>query len=100
MTWILAGMVGSSFRESGHGGRSMSPCHPLTLSPPLAPLKRLQPRLDRRALRLEERRQRQPLAELVHRLVGVEARAVGRQLEQDAVGLPEIETAKIKAVDR
>ena len=47
----------------------------------------------------EERRQHQLLAELVHRLVGREARAVGRDLEQDAVRLAEIEAAEIEAVD-
>src|SRR4051812_29348448 len=60
---------------------------------------RLQPGLDLRAPRLQERRQRQPLAELFQRLVGGEARPVGRDLEQDAVRLAEIETAEIVAVD-
>ena len=60
---------------------------------------RLQPRLDRRAARLEERRQRQLLAERRHRLVGGKTRAVGGDLEQDAVGLAEIKAAEIEAVD-
>ena len=39
------------------------------------------------------------LAELLERLVGGEAGAVGGDLEQDAVRLAEIETAEIEAVD-
>ena len=60
---------------------------------------RLQPGLDLLALAFQERRQRKLLAELVHRLVGGEARAVGRDLEQDAIRLAEIERAEIEAVD-
>ena len=60
---------------------------------------RLQPGLDLRAARLQERRQRQFLAERLHRLVGRKARAVGGDLEQDAVGLAEIQAAEIEAVD-
>ena len=51
------------------------------------------------AARLQERRQRQRLAERVQRLVGGEAGAVGGDLEQDAVRLAEIEAAEIEAVD-
>src|SRR6478609_9484889 len=47
---------------------------------------RLQPGLDRRAARLEERRQRELLAQRRQRLVGRKAGAVGCDLEQDAVG--------------
>src|SRR5579863_9765926 len=60
---------------------------------------RLQPRLDRGAARFEERRQREFFAELVHRLVGGKAGAVGGDLEQDAVGLAEIKAAEIEAVN-
>src|SRR6187551_3778572 len=60
---------------------------------------RLQPRLDRRPSRLQERRQRQPLAQRLHRLVGRKAWAIRRDLEQDAVGLAEIEAAEIEAID-
>src|SRR5215216_2949918 len=60
---------------------------------------RLQPGLDRRPSRLQERWQRQPLAERLHRLIRRKARAVRRDLEQDAVGLAEIEAAEIEAVD-
>src|SRR3954452_7902230 len=44
---------------------------------------RLQSALDLGAPRLEERRQREALAEPVQRLVGGEARTVGGDLEQD-----------------
>ena len=60
---------------------------------------RLQPRLDRGPSRFEERRQRQFFAQRFHRLVGRKARTVGGDLEQDAVGLAEIEAAEIEAVD-
>ena len=48
---------------------------------------------------LQKRRQRQLFAERFHRLVGGKARAVGGDLEQDAVRLAEIEAAEIEAVD-
>src|SRR5215213_7095347 len=60
---------------------------------------RLQPGLDRRTARLQKRRQRQLFAERLHRLVGRKTRAVGRDLEQNAVGLAEIQAAEIEAVD-
>src|SRR6266702_3089469 len=60
---------------------------------------RLQPRLDLSAARLQERRQRQLLAERLDRLVGGKARTVGRDFEQDAVRLAEIKAAEIEAVD-
>ncbi len=60
--------------------------------------KRLQPRLDLLALRLQERRQHELFAELVHRLVDAEARAVAGDLEQDAVRLAEVEAAEPEAV--
>src|SRR6266851_3650060 len=61
--------------------------------------KRLQSRFDLRAARLEERRQSEFLAELLHRLVAGKAGTVGGDLEQDAVRLAEIEAAEIEAVD-
>src|SRR5882757_7776417 len=73
----------------------MTTYSPATSSSP----QRLQPRLDLGAPRLEKRRQRESFAQRLHRLVGSKARAVGRDLEQDAVGLAEIEAAKIEAVD-
>src|SRR5258708_7372639 len=60
---------------------------------------RLQSRLDRGPPWLEKRRQREFLAERVHRLVAGKARAVGCDLEQDAVRLAEIEAAEIEPVD-
>jgi len=60
---------------------------------------RLQPRLDRRAAQLEEGPQRELLVELVHRLTRRKARAVGDDLEQDAIGFAEIEATKKEAVD-
>src|SRR5204863_6793363 len=60
---------------------------------------RLQPRLDRRTSRFEEWRQRQFFTKRRQRLVGSKARAVGCNLEQDAVGLAKIEAAKIEPVD-
>src|ERR1700722_13945045 len=82
-------------RYSGNADRVLSPVRSVRSLPD-----RLQPGLDRCAARLQERRQRQFFAERFHRLVGGEARSVGRDLEQDAVGLAEIQAAKIKAVDR
>ena len=61
---------------------------------------RLQPGLDLGAARLEERRQCQFFAERRHRLVGGKAGTVGSDLEQDAIGLAEIQAAKIEPVDR
>ena len=51
---------------------------------------RLQPGFDLRAARLQERWQRQFFPKGFHRLVGGKARSVGRNLEQDAVGLAKI----------
>ena len=62
-------------------------------------LKRLQPGLDLGSARFQERRQRELLAERLHRLVGGKAGAVGGDLEQDAVRLAEIKTAEIEPVD-
>ena len=62
-------------------------------------IERLQPRFDLRAARFQKWRQRQFFAERCQRLVGGEAGAVGGDLEQDAVGLAEIETSKIEPVD-
>src|SRR5205085_12314405 len=61
---------------------------------------RLQPGLDGGAARFQKRRQRQLFAERLHRLVGGEAGAVGGDLEQDAVGVTEIQAAEIEPVDR
>ena len=47
---------------------------------------------------LEEARQLQRLAERGQRLVGSEARIVGRDLEQDATGLAEVDRAEIVAI--
>ena len=60
---------------------------------------RLQAGFDRRALRLQEGRQRQLFAERLGGLVGGEARLVGGDLEEDAVGLPEVEAAEVEPVD-
>ena len=60
---------------------------------------RLQSGFDLRTSRLKEGRQREAFAEGGHRLIGRKAGAVGGDLEQDAVGLPEIQAAEIKAVD-
>src|SRR6266550_6588563 len=60
---------------------------------------RLQPGFDLRAARLEKRRQRQFLAERFQGLVGGEAGPVGGDLEQDAVGLAEIQASEIEPVD-
>src|ERR1700674_2424205 len=85
--------VGSSglrlVRDSREGRRI-----PRRLSPD-----RLQSRFDGRAARLQERRQREFFAERFHRLVGGKAGPVGRDLEQDAVGLAKIQALEIKPVD-
>ena len=60
---------------------------------------RRQPRLDLRAQVLEVRRQRQLLAERLERLVGGEAGAERRDLEQDAARLAEVDRAEAEAVD-
>ena len=72
----------------------MSGCHVST-----AYLQRLQPCLNRHSLRLQERRQGQRLAQRRQRLIGREARPVGRQLEQDAVADAEVERLEVEAVD-
>src|ERR1700710_3085761 len=60
---------------------------------------RLQPGFDFGAARLEERRQRELFAKRLHRFVGGETRAVGGDLEQDAVRLAKIQAAEIEPVD-
>ena len=55
--------------------------------------------LDLLAHRLEARRQRQLLAQVLHVLVGVEAGAHGGELEQHAAGLAEVDRAEPEAVD-
>src|SRR3954468_16133502 len=51
--------------------------------------------LDRGAARLEEGRQHQRAAKLARRLVDRKAWLIGRDLEQDAVRLAEIDRAKV-----
>ena len=58
-----------------------------------------QARLDLGAVRLEEGRQRQPLAEVLGVLVRREAGTVGGDLEEDAARLPEVERLEVVAVD-
>src|SRR5579871_3565534 len=60
---------------------------------------RLQSRLDLLAVRFEERRQRQFLAERFHRFVSSEAGAVRRNLEQDPVGDAEVNGVEVEAVN-
>ncbi len=47
---------------------------------------------------LQEGGQRQPLAQRLHGFVGREARDVGRDLEENAVRLPEVERAEVIAL--
>src|SRR4051812_39766959 len=68
----------------------------LALRPETWSRQRFQSGLDLGAPRLEEWRQRQCFAERFHRFVGRKSRAVGGDLEQDAVRLAEIQAAKIK----
>ncbi len=56
---------------------------------------RSQPRLDGRPLRLQEGRQRQALAEVLRILVEGEAGPVGRNLEEDAARLAEVDRAEL-----
>lgn len=51
------------------------------------------------AQRLELRREREALAEMLERLVGGEAGAGGGDLEQDPAGLPEVDGPEVEAVD-
>src|SRR5213079_2854986 len=60
---------------------------------------RRQDRLDLVAQVLERRRQRQALAEVLERLVGREARAERRDLEEDAARLAEVDRLEVEAVD-
>src|SRR5919109_735344 len=60
---------------------------------------RRQPRLDLLAARLEEGGQDDRLAEVLERLVGGEARAERRDLEQHAAGLAEVDGAKPETID-
>ena len=62
-------------------------------------LDRLKSRLDLCPARLQKRRQRQMLAELVHRFICRKARTVRRDLEQDAVRLSEVERAEVEPLD-
>ena len=87
-----------ALHEDSQGGRRLHRAQELSVRQALG--ERLQAGLDRLAARFEERRQSELLAERRQRFVGGEARAVGGDLEQDAVGLAEIEAAEIEAVDR
>ena len=55
--------------------------------------------LDLGAVRLKERRQRQMLAQMSGILVGGKARALGRNLEEDATGLTEVDGVEVEAVN-
>src|SRR3954469_3848079 len=59
---------------------------------------RIELALERVALRLEPRRQREALAERLLRLVDEEAGRVGRDLDQHAVGHAEVDRAEVLAV--
>src|SRR5437764_11816623 len=54
---------------------------------------------DRRAARFEERRQRQLLAQVLGVLVGGEAGAVGRDLEQHPSVLAEVDRVEVVPID-
>ena len=54
-----------------------------------ASAQRLQAGFDRRSARFQKGRQREPLAELLDRLVGGKAGPVGGDLEQDSIRLAE-----------
>src|SRR5262245_29404875 len=60
---------------------------------------RREQRLDLLAQVLEVRRQRQALAQSLERLVGREPGADGRDLEQDAARLAEVDRLEVEAVD-
>src|SRR5919204_6209287 len=61
--------------------------------------KRGEHRLEALAQVLEGGRQREPLAEVLRRLVGREAGAEGGDLEEDAARLAEVDRAEVEAVD-
>src|SRR5215218_6348546 len=67
--------------------------------PPLTGRDRLQPRLYLLAARLEERRQREPLAEVRGVLVRGEPGTVGCDLEEHPAGLAEVDGTEVVAVD-
>ncbi len=77
-----------SFRKISRGGNA-----PASRLCSRNSLQRLEPGLDLLAPVFEERRQHQFVAELVERLVHRKARALGCDLEQDAVRLAEIEAS-------
>src|SRR5579859_4600515 len=60
---------------------------------------RTQSGLDERAVWLEERWQRESLAQMLRVLVGGEAGPVGRDLVQDPTGLAEIDRLEVIALD-
>jgi hypothetical protein len=61
---------------------------------------RLQAGFDLAPAMFQERRYGQLFTQAFEILIASEARAVGRDLEQDSVRLPEIETAEIEPIDR
>src|SRR5918995_1024451 len=68
------------------------------LCPPLTCGDRLQTGLYGLAARLEERRKREPLTEVVGVLVRGEARTVGGDLEEHPAGLAEVDGTEVEAV--
>src|SRR5262249_36107439 len=60
---------------------------------------RSQPRLDLSSPWLQEWRERQPLAQAFERFVGSESRTVGRDLEEHASRLPEVNGREVEAID-
>ncbi len=66
---------------------------------PNAGQQRLQPGLDLRTARLEERWQGQLLPEVRGVFVGGEAGAIGRDLEEDAAEFAEVQRLELEAVD-
>ncbi len=59
----------------------------------------MQPGLDLRAARFEEWRQGQLLAEVRGILIGGEAGAIGRDLEENATEFTEIERLEVEPID-
>src|SRR5439155_18248360 len=60
---------------------------------------RLQACFNLTSPRFQERRKRQVLSERFHRLISGESRLVSRELEQNPVGLAEVEAAEIESVN-
>ena len=59
-----------------------------------------QPGLDLRAALFQKGWQGEALAECLHRLVDIETGTIGRDFDEDAVRLAEIQRAEVMAVDR